>query len=579
MLRSALCLGLFALPLFTLADDNPAYSFAPTKLRSEYLRLPVSGLAPMLDWLEGLALRQAETQPSMGRASATLIHSMLLRGRPADALAEIATARRAIDKPSQRAMLYLFEELLAQALVEGWDQPRFAMVAAQRVNDLPWPAARTRLKQLIPSLDIPPFEKTVADSVKGLDQIYQMLPVHSPLPFANNILETRFSGEILRPRADALRKAIKSVLDAKGRESTYWPQRAYPPLEGQGRAVRVAVWEPEGVDIDLFKHPPRACLVLASGGDCLIDPQIDGLDRTKAWALVQGYHDSFLPDKATPESLSWGAWQEQLHMSEFRLKEAHRERSTEYILRTQRLMLEVIGAGGRRHGTHVAGIVAEGNPFVELVAIRDAQTLALQPNPDAAEWNDRFDRIANFLKNNQVRVVNMSWGTNEHISPGNAASLEKHMLALMAALPTTLFVAGAGNDDQNIDKQRFLPGSLSAPNLLTVGAVDQDGQITNFTNTGPSVGLYANGDTVRSVAPGGYPLLMSGTSMAAPQVCNAAAKLLSQHPALSVAELKRLLIDGADELPAGDQIARPIRVLNPAQSARLSGPRSLSMTD
>lgn len=570
-------MSLLAIPLLTLASEQLAYSFVPTKLRSEYLRLPAAELNPMLDWLEDLALRQVETQPAMGRPSETLIHSMLLRGRPADALSEIATARLAIDKPLQRKMLYLIEELLAQALIEGWDQPRFAAEAAQRVDALPWPAARTRLKQLIPSLDIPPFEKTLAASVQ-YDDFYQTWPFNTPRPFANNILETRFSGEILGPRAGTLRKAIKTILDAKGSESTYWQQRAYPPLQAQGQAVRVAVWEPEGVDIGLFKHPRRACLVLASGGDCLIDPQIDGLDRTQAWALVQGYHDSALPGKATPEALSWQAWQEQLHMAEFRLKQSHRERSTEYILRTQRLILEVMGAGSRRHGTHVAGIVADGNSFVELVAIRDAQTLATQPNPDAAEWKDRFDRIANFLKNSQVRVVNMSWSTNEQIAPAHVAALEKHMLALMAALPTTLFVAAAGNDNQAIDKQRFLPGSLNAPNLLTVGAVDQDGQITNFTNTGPGIALYANGDMVRSLAPGGYPLAMSGTSMAAPQVCNVAAKLLSQHPELSVAELKRLLIDGADELPAGDQIVRPISVLNPAHSAVLSGRQSRSMT-
>lgn len=72
------------------------------------------------------------------------------------------------------------------------------------------------------------------------------------------------------------------------------------------------------------------------------------------------------------------------------------------------------------------------------------------------------------------------------------------------------------------------------------------------------------------MGPAGYPLEMSGTSMAAPQVCNVAARLLGQHPGLSVAELKRLLIDGADELPAGDQIATSIKVLNPARSAALN---------
>jgi hypothetical protein len=51
---------------------------------------------------------------------------------------------------------------------------------------------------------------------------------------------------------------------------------------------------------------------------------------------------------------------------------------------------------------------------------------------------------------------------------------------------------------------------------------------------------------------------------------NVAAKLLRDHPDLSVAELKRLLLDAADERPAGDQLDTPVRVLNPARSLALA---------
>jgi subtilisin family serine protease len=113
------------------------------------------------------------------------------------------------------------------------------------------------------------------------------------------------------------------------------------------------------------------------------------------------------------------------------------------------------------------------------------------------------------------------------------AVFEKNMLALFARFPETLFVAAAGN-------------------------------------IGAGVALYANGDMVRSIGPTGYPLDMSGTSMAAPQVCSVAARLLSQRPGLSVAKLKRLLIDGADDLPLASEHAAPIKVLNPARSAALA---------
>jgi hypothetical protein len=574
-----LCAGwLGALAINALAQDHDqtGYRFVPAKLRSEYLKMPATELAPMLDWLADAELNPGGNQPAKDRVAPPrvtplLVHGMLLRGRHAEALSLIAAARLATDKPLQRDMLFFTEELLARALIEGWDEPRFAAVARQRVSALPWPAARSGLKALLHPLDIPPFEQTLATAA-NLDPAYRLAPLNSPNLFASNVVETRFHGEILGPRAASLRQAIKATLDARAGDPNYWQLHAYPPLRTQGQTVRVAVWEPDGVDIALFKHPQRACLVLAPGRDCLIDPQIDGVDRSQRWAFVQGYRD-VIAGEATPEAQAWEAWRGQLaiKLGELSRDAQDQKRLIEAMQHMGRMTNEVADAQFRQHGTHVAGIVTDGNPFVELVAIRDARTLAAHPNLRSAEWEDRFGRIADFLRANQVRVVNMSWGMGTgQISPAHAAAFEKHMLALMAALPDTLFVAAAGNDDQAIDKSRFLPASLSAANLLTVGAVDQDGQVTSFTNTGASVALYANGDMVRSVGPGGYRLEMSGTSMAAPQVCNVAAKLLSQHPGLPVAALKRLLLEGADELPAGEQLAAPIKLLNPAHSAALA---------
>jgi subtilisin family serine protease len=75
------------------------------------------------------------------------------------------------------------------------------------------------------------------------------------------------------------------------------------------------------------------------------------------------------------------------------------------------------------------------------------------------------------------------------------------------------------------------------------------------------VHVYANGYEVPSVVPGGEVLAFSGTSMAAPQVVNLGAKLLALNPELSVAELRRIILEAADERTIGE--ARSIRLLNP----------------
>lgn len=539
--------------------------FVPTKLRSEYLRMPASELSPMLDWLEGLIVRSGATRGAdAAHVSPLLVHAMLLHGQSAQALSMIQAARASTDKALQRDMLFFTEGLLAEARTKGWTDAQLAAAAKQRVAALPWPAARSRLKDLLHALDVTPFEQTLTAAGYS-DEAYRLAPLNAPDMFASDIVETRFAGEILGPHAARLRSIIKDRLDHAPAEAGYWRQRAYPTLPQHGQTVRVAVWEPEGVDIGLFEHPDAGCLILGPGADCLVDPHIDGVDRPRAWAFVKGFQDT-ASGETSPEAKAWEDWRGEVikEMAVLDNDPGHRQQLVKAMHRLGSVTNEVASALPRQHGTHVAGIIVEGNPFVELVAIRDPQLL------DARA--DRFRRIAEFLRANKVRVVNMSWGLDTGSMPAaDVAAFEKHMLDLMAAFPDTLFVAAAGNDDNSIDKRRFLPAGLNAPNLLTIGAVDQDGQVTFFTNVGSGVSLYANGNMVHSIGPTGYPLDMSGTSMAAPQVCNAAAKLLSQHAHVSVAELKRLLIDGADELPAGDQVAAPMRILNPARSAVLSG--------
>jgi len=557
LLPKSLLAGLLsaAVAMASAQAGKASDQFVPTKLRSEYLRMPVNELSPMLDWLVG-------ERATTARVSPLLIQAMILHGQNEQALSTIQAARSATDKAVQRDMLFFTEGLLAEARVKGLDAAQFTKNAAQRVAALPWPAARSRLKEVLRALDIPPFEATLAESVYS-DPAYRLAPFNSPGLFAANIVETRFSGEILGPYAASLRAVIQDRLEHASSGPSYWQQRAYPPLPQQGKTVRVAVWEKDGVEIGLFKHPEGGCLVEGAGKDCLIDPQVDGMDRSRAWAFVKGMHDAGAGEPSK-ETRAWEEWQVQL-AAEINLLNADPKRHEQLVKTVQHLgqtTVVLADALPRLHGTHVAGIIAQDNPFVELLAIRDDTLRAGGAN--------QFRNVGAFLQANKVRVVNISWVTDVDRMPvSEVAIFEKRMKDLLSAFPDTLFVAAAGNDDNSIDTHRFLPAALSAPNLLTVGAVDQDGQVTFFTNVGGGVSLYANGDTVRSIGPTGYPLVMSGTSMAAPQVCNAAAKLLSQHPELSVAELKHLLIDGADELPAGDQLASPIRILNPARSAAL----------
>ena len=105
------------------------------------------------------------------------------------------------------------------------------------------------------------------------------------------------------------------------------------------------------------------------------------------------------------------------------------------------------------------------------------------------------------------------------------------------------------------------------PNLLTVGAVDKAGDEASFTSYGPTVVVHANGYQVESVIPGGEKLAESGTSMAAPQVANLAAKILAVNPKLAPTEVIALIRDTADKTPDGRRmLLHPAKAVEAARS-------------
>jgi subtilisin family serine protease len=195
-------------------------------------------------------------------------------------------------------------------------------------------------------------------------------------------------------------------------------------------------------------------------------------------------------------------------------------------------------------------------------------------------------RTVDYLVEQGVRVVNMSWGGElasleaalEQHGIGETAEARKVLArrmwdisyqALFEALrdaPEVLFVIAAGNSDNDVQFDEVYPSSFQLPNVLVVGAVDQAGDEASFTSFG-NVDVYASGFEVESYLPGGERLAFSGTSMAAPNVTNLAGKLWALHPGLSVSEVKRLIVEGADEKQAGK---RTIRLLNPKKSVEMA---------
>ncbi|WP_433166123.1 S8 family serine peptidase [Kribbella sp. CA-247076] len=244
------------------------------------------------------------------------------------------------------------------------------------------------------------------------------------------------------------------------------------------------------------------------------------------------------------------------------------------------------------HGTHVAstiaGTAAASSGKYKGVApdakLYDGKVCEQGGCPESAilggmEW------AANEVK---AKVVNLSLGGTDtpEVDP-----LEEAVNRLTAQTGT-LFVIAAGNDGPG-ESTVGSPGS--ADSALTVGAVDKQDHLAEFSSRGPRVGDGAVKPDV--TAPGvdivaakaaksiiGEPvgdqyLTLSGTSMATPHTAGAAALLAQQHPDWKAGDLKAALMASAkpaDGQTAFEQGTGRIDVAKGIKQAVVTDPGSVS---
>lgn len=181
---------------------------------------------------------------------------------------------------------------------------------------------------------------------------------------------------------------------------------------------------------------------------------------------------------------------------------------------------------GNGHGTHVAGIIADGTQDAQVTLVSVKTQNSLGYGSDAAltaglvySMGQGFD------------VLNLCLGDG-HSSVVDAAIQDCIKKGIVV-------VTSSGNDGRQITSAEHYPVHIQ--NILVVGACDQNGERCHFSNYGSSVDLLAPGQNINSTVPGGRGV-WSGTGTAAPIASAAAALLLCQQdmtPAQVEAALKR----------------------------------------
>jgi subtilisin family serine protease len=198
------------------------------------------------------------------------------------------------------------------------------------------------------------------------------------------------------------------------------------------------------------------------------------------------------------------------------------------------------------HGTAVAAVIVadpdngkgiEGvAPDASIVPIRAFNDTGTQTADSIVDALDRAGASG-------ARVVNASFGTDPY-QRRNASDFNA-VAQVLAKHPDTLYVAAAGNEDNDNDEHPVLPCNADAANLICVGAYAPDRRPWDDTNYGEeSVDLMAPGVFIKSAtipSTSSYDFF-SGTSMSAAYVSGVAALLFAKVPRLTPEDAIALLL-------------------------------------
>ncbi|MEJ6004938.1 S8 family serine peptidase [Paucibacter sp. AS339] len=571
------------------ADQLPRRSYTLAQLPSAYLSAPLADLKSLGAQLEAdiqadLAAYDIQDSATLREAYGALASLAQLRGDWAAVPAWTAKARVLQDKPAGKLTSGVLTDLLSQQQLEKRDAAWLGTEVARRYGAMNWAEVQDTVKASRGGVETFNPELMVGSFKAQLDVMAQNGKMVVPVQLAQAIVATRMQMELLGPNKAAIVAGLQQVLDANSKtvaKADIWTPRTFSiPADAKATPVLIGVWD-SGVDLSLFKTGAAKGLAFTDDGQPSKDLLRPLGEAEPRWPQLRSLIKGAMDQRAaldTPDSRQFRATLGSLKADQAKGFSEDMALTGMYV-----------------HGTHVAGIAVDGNPFARVYAGTMLWSHKTEPaKPSEARSRQTAANYATLVqgfKSAGVRVVNMSWrygpsayemmmafhnlgGTPEQRKAEalRLFKIERDALnAAIAGAPEILFVAGSGNEDNSADFQEYIPAGLELPNLITAGAVDRSGSETSFSTFGKTVVVHANGFEVEAPIPGGAQMKLSGTSMASPQVANLAAKLIALKPELKPVELKALILQGAERMTGADGKPGRVNLVNPRKSAELAG--------
>jgi hypothetical protein len=550
----------------TSANQLPVYSYQLPAAPSALLEGPIG---PVMALAEQMLRDDAKTLAAYEIADLSTREEILGRRLAVATLKrDVATVKataaeiRSIQQREDRKLTAgLVGEIIAESCAAKDPTATVNALVPARLGSLPWAQVDSWMKQTRAGFSTANPGLIIGTFKQQLDPVVAKNGNKVDMATASGIVGARMALECRFPVAAAMDAALGTIISKKASAAPavdIWKDRDIVLTEAMpGKPVTVAIWD-SGVDMSLFKAAANPGVAVSWDGKVTRDPLLRAAgkyqkDTQRLMDLVKGSMD-LQAGQQTAEATAF-----QTYMRGLKPEQAKE-------------VGESLGfVGNYIHGTHVAGIATAGNPFARVKAIANYWPYRQEDfrlDRAGAEGRAKFYRdIVARMKRDGVRVVNMSWRVSPaafdgmlqlqggHPDPEARRKLAQELYAIeknamdaaIKSAPNILFVAGAGNEANDSNFADYMPAGLTAPNLLTVGAVDRAGREALFTSIGGTVAVYANGVEVESFFPGGQRRALSGTSMASPQVAGIAAKLVALKPTLSAAQLRDLLVSTADQ--------------------------------
>lgn len=497
-------------------------------------------------------------------------------------IAQLRAAETKADLQLLAARLYAdYFDALAQTKGGANQMDAFAAVDRKNVDALPWDVVQDSMKEIYAGESVATKDSLVGFTKHDLDPIAAKTGTLDA-PSARLLVQLRARLLVALPLMPADLPILKAYITQHDvTKPDIWDARDVTLTPAQVKApVLIGIWD-SGVDPTDY---PTAMYVDSSGRHGLAFADDGAPSQSYLYPLPPATLAQYPQEVTLLSGLS--DLQSGINSPEAQAAQKHLRSLSPDQQAALDVDLDLLGQYA--HGSHVAGIASRGNPGARIVVARfddDLPNLAFQPTPAWAQrMSANFAQIAAYFRDNHVRVVNMSWSdnvaefeqwlakTDKNSDPQARKAKAQELYTIWRSAvenvikntPGTLFVGAAGNADNDASFAAEVPASLSYPNLITVGAVNQAGDATSFTSYGPTVAVFADGYHVASKIPGGYVVKFSGTSMASPNVANLAAKLFALDPSLTPEQVRALIVKGATP---SDDGKRPL--IDPKRSVEL----------